>query len=134
MSALLVTLHVLFAAIVIGALFVESLGMVVQRRLEREEHRDGARLIFARLHRAAYYPALIVALVTGFIVAWQRDLLTAGWLAWKLVLVVLLVGLGMIGGRALRKGALPRPASLIVHILIVFIAAGIVYLAKIKPF
>jgi uncharacterized membrane protein len=134
MIALLVTIHVLFAAIVIGALFIESLAMVVQRRLPHEEHREGARLLMARLHRGGYYPSLLIALITGAVLAWHQDVLSSGWLAWKLVLVVLLIGLGMIGGQALRKAALPRPASLIVHILIVFIAGGIVYLAYVKPF
>jgi uncharacterized membrane protein len=134
MLAFLVTIHVLFAAIVIGSLFIESLAMVVQRRLPRDEHREGARLLMGRLHRGGYYPSLLIALVTGAVLAWYQDLLSAGWLAWKLVLVVLLVGLGMVGGQALRKAALPRPASLIVHILILLIAAGIVFLAKVKPF
>jgi uncharacterized membrane protein len=133
MNASLVVLHVLFAAIVVGALVVESLAMVMVRRLTRDEHREGARLIMGRLHRGAYYPALLIALLTGFALAWREGVLAAGWLAWKLVLVVLLVGLGLIGGQALRKGTLARPAALVVHILIVLVAAAIVYLASLKP-
>jgi len=133
MAAALTVIHVLFASFVIGSLFVESLAMVVQRRLPDEEHREGARLIMARLHGGAYFPALVVAVASGFLLAWMEGLLSEGWLAWKLVLVVLLVGLAMIGGQALRKAALPRPAALAVHVLVVLIAAGIVYFARIRP-
>jgi uncharacterized membrane protein SirB2 len=133
MLGLLLTVHVLFAAITIGVLFVESLGMVLALRLAEEAHREGARLLHLRLHRAVYYPVLTVAIVSGFLLAWQQGVLSAGWLAWKLVLVVLLIGLGMMGGQALRRRSLVRPAALAVHILILLIAAGIVALAALKP-
>ena len=134
MNGFLLTLHVLFAAITIGVLFVESLGMVMALRISEEAHRDGARLLHQRVHRGIYYPSLAVALISGFLLAWNEGVLTAGWLAWKLVLVVLLAGLGLMAGQALKRRLTAKPAALAVHILILAVSAGIVALAELKPF
>ena len=134
MTGLLMTLHVLFAAITIGVLFVESLGMVMALRLAEEDHREGARRLHQRMHRAIYYPALLLTLATGFPLAWLQGVLSAGWLAWKLVLVVLLIGLGLMAGQALRGRVTAKPAALAVHIGIFLLSAGIIALAALKPF
>lgn len=134
MTAALLTLHVLFASIVIGVLFAESLGMVMVRRLPDEAHREGARRLQQRIHRGIYYPALIIAIVTGFLLGWSEGVLGAGWLAWKLVLVVLLAGLGLIAGQALSQPQVAKPAALVVHVVILLLSGGIVWLAALKPF
>lgn len=134
MREVLLTLHILFAAIVIGVLFAESLGMVMVRRLAEEAHREGARRLQQRIHRGIYYPALGVALVTGFLLGWRQGMLADGWLAWKVLLVVLLAGLGLMAGQALSQREFAKPAAIVVHIGILFLSAAIVALAALKPF
>jgi uncharacterized membrane protein len=137
MDGTLLTLHILFAAITIGVLFVESLAMVMVLRLPEENHREGARRLQLRIHRGIYYPALVIAIGTGFLLGWREGALAEGWLAWmawKLVLVVLLAGLGLIAGQALQQRSFAKPAALLVHLGVLALSAGIVALAALKPF
>jgi uncharacterized membrane protein len=135
MLALLTTLHVTAAAIVVGVLFLQSLAVVMALRLAGEAQRSGVRLVQTRIHRFVYYPMLAVAVLAGFGLAWATDAFQQGrWLHWKLVLVVLLVGLGLLTGRGLRAQRVNKPQGMVVHILIFLLSAGIVYLAVLKPF
>jgi len=134
MLALLTTLHVTAAAIVVGVLFLQSLAVVMALRLAGEAQRSGVRLVQTRIHRFVYYPMLAVAVLAGFGLAWATDAFQQGrWLHWKLVLVVLLIGLGFLTGHALRKQAVPKRFAMAVHIVIFLAALCLVYLAALKP-
>ena len=123
MEAFLVTVHVTAGAIVVGVLFVQSLAVVMAMRLPGEAQREGVRTLQGRIHAFIYYPILAVAVAVGFWLAFAGDVFAQGrWLHWKLVFVVLLVGLGQDIGRqeatppglqqpvAHRAGAGRRPA------------------------
>ena len=127
------SLHITSAALVMGSLFMQSLMVVMVLRLKNPEHVAGTRIIQRRLHWFIYYPILGVALLSGLWVAWATDVLTQKWLHWKLVLVVLLIGLGFLTGHALRKQTVPKPLAMVVHIAIFLVALCLVYLAALKP-
>jgi uncharacterized membrane protein len=135
MLALLTTLHVTAAAIVVGVLFLQSLALLMALRLAGEAQRTGVRLLQTRIHRYVYYPMLALAVLAGFANAWANDAFSQGrWLHWKLVLVVLLAGLGLLTGRNLRAQRVARLLGMLVHVLIFFVSAAIVFLAVLKPF
>jgi uncharacterized membrane protein len=134
MTAFLLVLHVLFAAITIGALFAETLAMVMAHRLTSEPFREAAWRLLQRMHRGVAYPAAGVAVVSGFALAGAQGVLGEGWVAWKLVLVVLLVGLVLWARGALRQGLPPKPVALLLHIGTFALSAPIVAFAALKPF
>ena len=135
MHAFLVTLHVLSAAIVVGVLFLQSLAVVMALRLPADAQRQGVRILQGRIHAFIYYPILGVTLITGLWNALAVDAFATGrWLHWKLVFVVLLVGLGLLTGRGIRAERPLRPLAMIVHIAIFVVAGCIVYLAVLKPY
>jgi uncharacterized membrane protein len=135
MQAFLVTLHVLAAAIVVGVLFLQSLAVVMALRLPGEAQRQGVRILQGRMHAFIYYPLLAVTLLTGLWNALAEDAFATGrWLHWKLLLVVLLIGLGLLTGSGIRAGRPVRPLAMAVHIAIFLVAGGIVFLAVRKPF
>ena len=135
MQAFLVTLHVLAATIVVGVLFLQSLAVVMARRLPSEAQRQGVRTLHGRVHAFVYYPILAATLLAGLWIALAQDAFAGGrWLHWKLVLVVLLVGLGLLTGRGIRAERPVRPLAIVVHIAVFLVAGGIVYLAALKPF
>jgi uncharacterized membrane protein len=135
MRDLVLTLHVTGAAIVVGVLFLQSLLVVMALRLRGESQREGVRRVQARVQAGVYYPLLAFALLTGAWIAWLDDALAHGrWLHWKLLAVVLLVGLGLLTGQALRSERPSRPLALAVHVAIVLVSALIVFLAAVQPF
>ena len=135
MHALLVTLHVLAAAIVVGVLFLQSLLVVMAMRLPGDAQRQGVRILQGRVHAFIYYPVLVVTLITGLWNALAEDAFSTGrWLHWKLVFVVLLVGLGLLTGRAIRSERPSRPLAIVVHVLIFIVAGCLLYLAVLKPY
>jgi uncharacterized membrane protein len=135
LDAFLITVHVTSAAVVVGVLFLQSLAVVMALRLPSETQRQGVRMLQARIQAYAYYPLLALTLVTGLSVALLEDAFEHGrWLHWKLVLVVLLIGLGLLTGQGLRSQRPPRPLAIAVHVAVVLVAAGIVYLAVLQPF
>jgi uncharacterized membrane protein len=130
----LLTLHVTAMALVVGTLFIQSLAVVMALRLKPAEHQAGVRELQRRIHAFIYYPILAVALLSGAWLAIDGDVFNQGqWLQWKLVLVVLLIGLGLLVGRELRSDRVFKPAAMAIHILVFLLAAGIVYLATVRP-
>ena len=135
MNAILLTLHVTVAAIVVGVLFLQSLAVVMALRLKSEVQREGVRILHGRLHRFIYYPMLAVAVLSGFWYAFATDAFAQGrWLHWKLVFVVLLAGLGLLTGQGVRSRRPLRPLAIGVHVLIFGVSACIFYLAVLKPY
>ncbi len=136
MNDWLVALHVTFAAIVVGTLFLQSLAVVMALRLEADVHREGVRILQGRLHRLIYYPILAVTLLTGIWIAVSQEAFSSGerWLHWKLVAVLLLIGLGLATGGNIRRERVVKPAAMAVHVLIFHVSLSILYLALHKPF
>ena len=130
MHGYLVALHVTAAALVIGALFLQSLAVVMALRLKSEAHREGNRTIQRRIHLFIYYPILLVALGSGLWLALRTGAFEQGrWLHWKLAGVVLLIGLGLLTGRAITAKRVFKPVAMLVHIGIFLVSVWIVYLA-----
>jgi uncharacterized membrane protein len=130
----LLTLHVTGMALVVGALFLQSLGIVMALRLKGAGHQDGVRELQRRIHAFIYYPILAVTLSTGLWLALDGDAFSQGkWLQWKLVLVTVLIGLGFLVGWELRAKRIVKPIAMAIHIVIFLLAAGIVYLATVRP-
>lgn len=131
----LLALHVTAVALVIGTLFLNSLVVVMAMRLTIPEHQEGVRIIQQRVHKFIYYPVLVVAVGIGFWLAALGDAFAEGrWLHWKLVLVVLLVGLGLLTGHELRSASVKKGPAMVVHIAIFVLSIWIVYMATAKPF
>ena len=137
LTALLI-LHVTLAATIVGVLFAQSLLVVMALRLRGEGQRQGVRIVQRRLHGFVYCPLLAVTLLSGAWLALVGDALYhAEWLRWKLVAVVLLIGLGLLTGQALRVEEPRRPArglALAVHVAILALSAAVLGLAVLKPF
>ncbi len=141
MHTALLILHVTLAATVVGVLFVQSLLVVMAMRLRGEGQRQGVRIVQRRLHGFVYYPLLGVTLLSGAWLALAGDVFAhGGWLRWKLVGVVLLIGLGLLTGQGLRSEPPARPAratrvlALAVHVAILGASACVLGLAVLKPF
>ncbi|HUJ76510.1 MAG TPA: hypothetical protein VL359_16735 [bacterium] len=131
----ILALHGAAIALVVGILFVQSLAVVMALRLQVPEQREGVRILQGRVHVFVYYPILAVALASGLWLALRTDAFSQGqWLRWKLVLVVVLIGLGFLTGWAIRAQRVLRPLALLIHILIFIVAMIIIYLATTKPF
>jgi uncharacterized membrane protein len=129
MYATIVALHVTAASLVIGALFLQSLNVVMAMRLKSEEQRTGNRILQRRVHWFIYYPILLVALGSGLWLALSSNAFEQGkWLHWKLVGVVVLIGLGVLTGRGLRALRVIKPVAMLVHIAVFLVSAWIVYL------
>lgn len=134
MRAYLVALHVTAAALVIGALFLQSLAVVMALRLKSAEQQEGNRILQRRMHLFVYYPILAVALGSGLWLAQMTDAFAQGkWLHWKLVAVVLLVGLGLLTGRGISARRVFKPAAMLVHIAIFLVSLWIVWLVTTRP-
>ncbi len=135
MHGLLLAIHVTSAALVVGSLFLQSLVVVMALRLAEPAQREGVRLIQRRVHLFIYYPILLVALLTGLWLALDGDWFGAGrWLHWKLVFVVVLIGLGLLTGQGIRRERVVKPVAMIVHVLVFLVSLCIVYLAVLKPY
>lgn len=131
----ILALHVTAIALVVGTLFLQSLAVVMALRLPSPEQQAGVRTLQGRIHRFIYYPILAVAIVTGAWLAVESDAFSEGsWLRWKLVLVVVLIGLGFLVGGELRGRRVIKPLALAVHIAIFLLSAWIIYLATIRPY
>ena len=135
MHAFMVTLHATAAAIVVGVLFLQSLAVVMALRLPGDQQREGVRILQKRIHAFIYYPILAVTLLSGLWNALATDAFGQGsWLHWKLVFIVLLIGLGLLTGQGIRSERPRRPVAMAVHIGVFVIAACILYLAVLKPY
>jgi len=135
MHALLVTIHVTAAAFVLGVLFLQSMAVVMLRRLPSDAQRLGVRTLLGRIQRGVFWPILLLTLLTGLWDAMAEDTFSSGrWLHWKLLLVVLLIGTALLTSQGLRAERPSRFGALAVHIAVFVLALGIVYLAVLQPF
>ena len=131
----LLALHVTATSLVVGTLFLQSLSVVMAMRLQTPEQREGVRILQRRLHLFIYYPILAVALLSGLWMALLTGAFAGDrWLHWKLVGVVLLIGLGLLTGRELRRERVAKGPALAVHVVIFLLSLWIIYLAVAKPF
>ncbi|HKI97494.1 MAG TPA: hypothetical protein VKB51_03360 [bacterium] len=134
MDALVLTLHVTAAAIVVGVLSVQSLAVVMALRLPAGAQRYGVRVLLGRVQSYVYYPVLALTLVTGlWIVLGDESFTQESWLRWKLLLVVLLAGLGLLTGQGIRAQRPLRALALAVHIAVIVVSGAIIYLAVLQP-
>ncbi len=135
MYEFLITLHATAAAIVVGALFVQSMAVVMAQRLNGDAQREGVRMLERRMHLFIYYPILAVTLLTGLILAITGGAFADGrWLHWKLLFVIVLVGLGFLTGRNVTAEQPLRAFAMAVHVLIFIVSGCILYLAVLQPY
>ena len=129
-------LHMVSMCLVIGTLFLQSLTVVFRLRLKSAEELSGIRKIQTRVHKFIYHPILIVTLFSGAYLAIKTDVFSEDqdWLYGKLLLLLILVGLGILNGNQIKTDLLPKKYAMMVHIAIFFVGAGMIYLATIKPF
>ncbi len=135
METTLVTAHLLFGSLVLGILFLQSLLLLMQRRLGNDEQRLGVKQLQRRVQLVIFYPLLALAALLGFWQAGRLGILSsAKWLHWKLVLVLVLVGFGLLLDWQLSARRLNRPLILLVHISTLLAGGMILYLAHYRPF
>lgn len=131
----ILALHVTAVCLVVGTLFVQSLAVIFRLRLKDPVQITGAQWVQYRIYKFIYYPILLVAILSGFYLAFASDAFSTGkWLHWKLVLLVILVGFGFLNGRQINNKDLPKPLAMFVHIGIFCTAAIMIYLVETKPF
>lgn len=132
----ILALHVTAICLVVGTLFVQSLAVVFRLRMQEDELIRGAQWIQKRIYNFIYYPILVVAVLSGLYLAMLGGWFTNGtkWLHWKLVFLMLLIGLGFLNGRQINEKRLPKPVAMFVHIGIFLVSVVMIYLAQIKPF
>jgi uncharacterized membrane protein len=121
--------------LVIGTLFLQSLTVVFRLRLKTAEQVDGIRNVQNRIHKFIYYPILGVALITGLVLAVKTQVFSQShWIYPKLICLLILVTLGVMNGKQIKKDLLPKKYAMMVHIAIFIIGSYMIYLATIKPF
>ena len=129
------TLHMISMCLVVGTLFLQSLTVVFRLRLKKQEEVEGAKNIQKRIHKFIYYPILGVTIISGIVLAMKNHVLSeSNWIFPKLGLLLILIILGVLNGKQIQTDVLPKKYAMMVHIAIFLIAAGMIYLATIKPF
>ncbi|MGV7221618.1 MAG: CopD family protein [Nitrospinales bacterium] len=135
MKNFFLTLHMISVCLVIGTLFLQSLTVVFRLRLKTAEQVDGIRNVQNRIHKFIYYPILGVALITGLVLAVKTNVFVdSHWIYPKLICLLILVTLGVMNGKQIKKDLLPKKYAMMVHIAIFIIGSYMIYLATIKPF
>ena len=135
MKNFFLTLHMISMCLVIGTLFLQSLTVVFRLRLKNETEVLGLQKTQARIHKFIYYPILGVTLLSGIYLAVHTGVFKEfNWIKVKMVLLIILIGLGFLNGMQIPKNALPKKYAMMVHIAIFIVGAGMIYLATIKPF
>ena len=129
-------LHMISMCLVIGTLFLQSLTVVFRLRLKSVDEVAGIRKVQVRVHKFIYYPILGVTLLSGIYLAMETGVFSKnqGWIQWKLLLLLVLIGLGILDGRQIQSDLLPKKYAMMVHIAIFIISTLMIYLATIKPF
>lgn len=131
----LIPFHVTFATITVGIVFLQSLLLVMALRLTTEEQQHGVRTLQARIQLMVFYPVVGIALMTGLINSQILDSFNNGkWLHWKLLIFMVLVGLGLYVGSLIHKKQLNKGLVLVVHVLVFVTSYSIIYMAVVKPF
>jgi protoporphyrinogen IX oxidase len=135
MKNFFLTLHMISMCLVIGTLFLQSLTVVFRLRLKNDTEVLGLQKTQARIHKFIYYPILGVTLLSGIYLAVSTGVFKEfDWIKVKMVLLILLIGLGYLNGIQIPKNALPKKYAMMVHIAIFIVGAGMIYLATVKPF
>jgi uncharacterized membrane protein SirB2 len=135
MKNFFLTLHMISMCLVIGTLFLQSLSVVFRLRLKNDTEVLGLQKTQARIHKFIYYPILGVTLLSGIYLAVSTGVFKEfDWIKVKMVLLILLIGLGYLNGIQIPKNALPKKYAMMVHIAIFIVGAGMIYLATVKPF
>ncbi|MDP7556441.1 MAG: hypothetical protein QF687_00965 [Nitrospinaceae bacterium] len=135
MKNFFLTLHMISMCLVVGTLFLQSLTVVFRLRLKKQEEVEGAKNIQKRIHKFIYYPILGVTIISGMVLAMKTNVFAeTNWIFPKLGLLIILIILGVLNGKQIQTDVLPKKYAMMVHIAIFLIAAGMIYLATIKPF
>ena len=135
MKNFFLTLHMISMCLVIGTLFLQSLTVVFRLRLKNDTEALGLKKTQARIHKFIYYPILGVTLISGIYLAVHTGVFQeASWIKVKMVLLIVLIGLGVMNGKQISQDVLPKKYATMVHIPIFIVGAGMIYLATIKPF
>ena len=135
MKNFFLTLHMISMCLVIGTLFLQSLTVVFRLKLKNETEVLGLQKTQARVHKCIYYQILGVTLLSGIYLAISTGAFAeANWIKVKMVLLILLIGLGVMNGKQISQDVLPKKYAMMVHIPIFIVGAGMIYLATIKPF
>ncbi len=135
MKNFFLTLHMISMCLVIGTLFLQSLSVVFRLKLKNETEALGLKKTQARIHKFIYYPILGVTLISGIFLAVHTGAFQeASWIKAKMVLLIVLIGLGIMNGKQISQDVLPKKYAMMVHIPIFIVGAGMIYLATIKPF
>ena len=129
-------LHVVSMSLVIGTLFLQSLTVVFRLRLKSADELIGIRKIQTRVHTFIYYPILAVTLFSGLYLAAQTKVFSKDqlWIYWKLLSLIILVGLGVLNGKQIQTDVLPKKYAMMVHIAIFIVGAFMIFLAISKAF
>ena len=121
--------------LVIGTLFLQSLTVVFRLKLKNPAEILGLKKTQTRIHKFIYYPILGVTLISGIFLAINTGVFhEANWIKVKMVLLIILIGLGIMNGKQISQDVLPKKYAMMVHIPIFIVGAGMIYLATIKPF
>jgi len=129
------TLHVTTAALTLGILFLQSLAVVMSRRLDGESQIAALRSIQERIQAFVYYPMLVVMIITGTFNIHATNAFAQGkWLHWKLLFVLLLLGLGYLIGREIKVGPYKKPFGILIHIMVFVLGYSILWLAVLRPY
>lgn len=135
MKNFFLTLHMISMCLVIGTLFLQSLTVVFRLRLKNDDEILGLKKTQARIHKFIYYPILGVTLISGIYLAVTTGVFQeASWIKVKMILLIVLIGLGVMNGKQITQDVLPKKYAMMVHIPIFIVGAGMIYLATIKPF
>lgn len=135
MKNFFLTLHMISMCLVVGTLFLQSLTVVFRLRLKSAEEREGLRKTQKRIHKFIYYPILLMTLISGTYLAIKTGVFSESrWIYTKLGLLMMLIGLGFQNGIQIKQDHMPKKYAMMVHIAIFIIAAGMIYLATVKPF
>jgi protoporphyrinogen IX oxidase len=135
MKNFFLTLHMISMCLVIGTLFLQSLTVVFRLKLKNDIEALGLKKTQARVHKFIYYPILGVTIISGIYLAVNTGVFAeASWIKVKMVLLLLLIGLGVMNGKQISQEILPKKYAMMVHIPIFIVGAAMIYLATIKPF
>ena len=135
MKNFFLTLHMISMCLVVGTLFLQSLTVVLRLRLKNDDEVRGLKKTQHRIHKFIYYPILGVTVLSGIVLAVKTGVFAeAQWIKVKMLLLIILIGLGFLNGRQIPRDTLPKKYAMMVHIGIFIVASGMIYLATIKPF
>lgn len=130
---MLLILHILVVSFMVATLFVEAVVQVRMATLLRED--ESLRNKWRKNHMMAYHMSLVVAVITGLMLAMETDVMkTSGWLHAKLLLFLVLMFVGVLIGRLWKRPIYNRMIPAMYGFNVALLSAGIIFLAWGKPF